>query len=89
MRMQWMYQLRDRPGAEDVDLPDQEGGRPRQTLARQREGADGLVDSYILQRVDAQLHTAVYGWVLSSEPDPVSHYLLEFLTEDRPQQNPW
>ncbi|WP_329611694.1 hypothetical protein [Kitasatospora herbaricolor] len=68
-----MYQLRDRPGAQDVDLLDQKAGRPQQILARQREGADGLVDGYILQRIDAQLHTAVYGWVLSSEPDPMSH----------------
>ncbi|MCX5216171.1 hypothetical protein OG689_44355 [Kitasatospora sp. NBC_00240] len=89
MQTQWVYQLRDRPGTADVDLLDQGRGRPRQTLARQREGADGLVDGYVLQRIDAQLHTALYSWVLSSAPDPVSHYLLEFLTEDRPQQSPW
>ncbi len=89
VQRQWVYQLRDRPGAEGVELLDQGGGRPRQILARQREGPAGLVDGYVLQRIDAQLHTAVYGWVLSSEPDPVSHYLLEFRTEDRPQHSPW
>ncbi|MCX5215600.1 hypothetical protein OG689_41335 [Kitasatospora sp. NBC_00240] len=89
MQMQWVYQLRDRPDAEDVELVAEEGGRPRQTLARQREGSAGLVDGYILQRIDAQLHTAVYSWVLSSARGPVSDYLLEFLTEDCPQQSPW
>ncbi|MCX5215889.1 hypothetical protein OG689_42865 [Kitasatospora sp. NBC_00240] len=92
MQTQWVYQLRDCPDAEDVELldeekKDEEEGRPRQILARQRGGADGLVDGYVLQGMDAQAHTAVCTRVLAGDPDPVAEYLLELLAEVCPKES--
>ncbi|MFC9331689.1 hypothetical protein [Kitasatospora sp. NPDC057015] len=81
MQTQWVYQLRNCPDTEDVEALAEEEGRPLQVLARRREGADGLVDAYILQRIDAQAHTAVYAWVLAGDSGLVTDYLLELLAE--------
>ncbi|GHH80531.1 hypothetical protein GCM10018781_61290 [Kitasatospora indigofera] len=81
MRTQWVYQLRDCPDAEDVEVLAEEEGRPRQILARPRPGAGGLVDGYVLQRVDAQTRTAVYTWVRAGEAEQVTEYLLDLLAE--------
>ncbi|WP_457034338.1 hypothetical protein [Kitasatospora sp. P5_F3] len=89
MQTQWVYQLRDCPGAENLELLDEEAGRPRQILARERQGTDGLVDGYVLQRIDAQAHTGLYTWVLAGDPNPVTDYLLEFLAEVCPQEGTW
>ncbi|MCX5215613.1 hypothetical protein OG689_44350 [Kitasatospora sp. NBC_00240] len=81
MPTQWVHQLRDCPDAEDVEVLAEEEGRPRQILARERPGAGGLVDGYVLQRVDAQLRTAVYTWVRAGEAEQVTEYLLDLLAE--------
>ncbi|MFF1872583.1 hypothetical protein [Kitasatospora herbaricolor] len=82
MQTQWVYQLRDCPDAEDVEVLAEEEGRPRQILARERPGAGGaLVDGYVLQRIDAQLRTAVYTWVQAGAPGQVTAYLLDLLAE--------
>ncbi|MFE2914363.1 hypothetical protein [Kitasatospora indigofera] len=81
MPTQWVHQLRDCPDAEDVEVLAEEEGRPRQILARERPGAGGLVDGYVLQRVDAQLRTAVYAWVRAGEAGQVAEYLLDLLAE--------
>ncbi|MCX5215310.1 hypothetical protein OG689_39715 [Kitasatospora sp. NBC_00240] len=59
--------------------------RPRQILAREREGADGLIDGYILQSLDGRSRTAVYTWVRAGDPEPVAQYLLALLAEVYPR----
>ncbi|MFD7982504.1 hypothetical protein ACFV4M_03875 [Kitasatospora indigofera] len=82
MPTQWVHQLRDCPDAEDVEALAEEEGRPRQILARQRPGDDGgLIDGYVLQRIDAQSHTAVYTWVLAGDPGQMTEYLLDLLAK--------
>uniref|UniRef100_UPI002F9066B5 hypothetical protein n=1 Tax=Kitasatospora indigofera TaxID=67307 RepID=UPI002F9066B5 len=81
MPTQWVHQLRDCPDAEDVEVLAEEEGRPRQILARERPGAGGLVDGYVLQRADAQLRTALYTWVRAGEAEQVTEYLLDLLAE--------
>lgn len=49
-------------------------------------GADGLVDGYVLQYVDASARTAVYIWVRRGKPDSVAAYLLELLAEVCPKE---
>ncbi|WP_329501460.1 hypothetical protein [Kitasatospora herbaricolor] len=86
MPTQWVHQLRDCPDAEDVEVLAEEEGRPRQILARKRPDAGGgLVDGYVLQRVDAQARTAVYTWVQAGGPESVSAYLLDLLAEICPK----
>ncbi len=85
MRTQWVHQLRDCPDAEDVEVLAEEESRPRQVLARERPGSGGLVDGYVLQRVDAQLRTAVYTWVRAGEAEQVTEYLLDLLAEVCPK----
>ena len=77
----WVCRFRDRPDVGDVEVVVEEAGRPRQVVAREREGAGHLVDGYILQSVDAGEHTAVYAWVRASTADRVAAYLLELLAE--------
>ncbi|WP_329492650.1 hypothetical protein [Kitasatospora herbaricolor] len=86
MPTQWVHQLRDCPDAEDVEVLAEEEGRPRQILARERPGAGGLVDGYVLQKVDAQLRTAVYTWVRAGEAGQVTKYLLDLLAEVCPKE---
>ncbi|MCX5215917.1 hypothetical protein OG689_43020 [Kitasatospora sp. NBC_00240] len=85
MPTQWVHQLRDCPDAEDVEVLAEEEGRPRQILARERPGAGGLVDGYVLQTVDVQLRTAVYTWVQAGEAGQVTEYLLDLLAEVCPR----
>ncbi|MFC9329608.1 hypothetical protein [Kitasatospora sp. NPDC057015] len=81
-----MHQLRDSPDAEDVEVLAEDEDRPRQILAREQPGAGGaLVDGYVLQRVDAQLRTAVYTWVQAGEAGQVTEYLLDLLAEVCPE----
>ncbi|MFC9331539.1 hypothetical protein [Kitasatospora sp. NPDC057015] len=81
-------------GAPAAGLPGRRGrrgveeeGRPRQILAHERLSAGGaLVDGYVLQRVDAQAHTAVYTWVQAGEAGQVAEYLLDLLAEVCPKE---
>ncbi|MFE3045340.1 hypothetical protein, partial [Kitasatospora indigofera] len=50
-------------------------------LARERPGAGGLVDGYVLQSIDPQRRTAVYAWVRAGEAEQVVEYLLDLLAE--------
>ncbi|MFD9597352.1 hypothetical protein ACFWA9_31995 [Kitasatospora sp. NPDC059973] len=87
MRTRWVYQLRDRPGADDIEGLAEQEGPPRQILARRRpDNSAALVDGYILQSIDAQRRTAVYTWVHSGEPDTVAACLLELLAESCPAE---
>ncbi|MCX5215833.1 hypothetical protein OG689_42550 [Kitasatospora sp. NBC_00240] len=47
------------------------------------------MDAYVLQRVDAQLHTAVYSWGLTGDSGLVTDYLLELLAEVCPASGAW
>ncbi|WP_371476686.1 hypothetical protein [Kitasatospora sp. NBC_00315] len=87
MQTQWVHQFRDRPDAKDVEtlIPVEELNRPRQILAREREGAEGLVDGYILQSLNGRSRTAVYTWVRAGPPEPVAEYLLDLLAEVYPR----
>ncbi|MFC8452571.1 hypothetical protein [Kitasatospora sp. NPDC057223] len=82
-----MHQFRDRPDTEDVEalVPVEELDRPRQVVAREREGAGGLVDGYILQSLNGRSRTAVYTWVRTGDPGTVEQYLRELSTEIYPQ----
>ena len=84
---QWVCQFRDCPDTEDVEALAKQEGRPLQALVRQRPGAGGLVDGYILQRADPEQRTAVYTWVQAGDPDPVAAYLLELLAEVCPTEH--
>ncbi|WP_329611555.1 hypothetical protein [Kitasatospora herbaricolor] len=68
-----------------VEVLAEEEGRPRQILARERPGAGGLVDGYVLQRVDGRSRTAVYTWVQAGDPATVTEYLLDLLAEVCPR----
>ncbi|MFD4400789.1 hypothetical protein [Kitasatospora sp. NPDC058478] len=89
MQAQWVYQFRDCPDADDVEALAEEESRPRQILVRDRSGAGGLVDGYVLQSIDAQERTAVYIWTQTGAPDAVAAYLLEFLAEVCPRETAW
>ena len=82
----WVCRFRDCPDLGDVEVLVEEDGRPREVVARGREGAGGLVDGYILQSTDAQAHTAVYTWMRAGSPDKVAAYLLELLAEVCPAE---
>ena len=84
----WVCRFRDRPDVGDVEVVVEEAGRPRQVVAREREGAGGLVDGYILQSVGAGERTAVYAWVRAGTADRVAAYLLELLAEVCPGSEP-
>ncbi|WP_371476704.1 hypothetical protein [Kitasatospora sp. NBC_00315] len=83
MPTQWVHQFRDCPDAEDIEVLVTVAAldRPRQILAREREGAGGVVDGYVLQSIDGRSRTAVYTWVQAGDPDSVTEYLLELLAE--------
>ena len=83
---QWVCQFRDCPETEDVEVLAEQEGRPLQVLVRERPGAGGLVDGYILQSTDRREPTAVYTWVQTGEPDLVAAYLLELLAEVCPTE---
>ncbi|WP_329493031.1 hypothetical protein [Kitasatospora herbaricolor] len=87
MPTQWVHQFRNCPDTDDVQalVPVEELDRPRQSLAREREGAGGLVDGYILQSLDGRSRTAVYTWVQAGDPGTVEQYLRELSTEIYPQ----
>ncbi|MFC8451564.1 hypothetical protein [Kitasatospora sp. NPDC057223] len=80
----WVCRLQDCPDVEDAEIVATETGRPRQVVAREREGA--LVDGYILQSIDAAQHTAVYTWVRAGTAGEVTAYLLELLAEVCPAE---
>ncbi|MGW2541641.1 hypothetical protein ACWC5I_12385 [Kitasatospora sp. NPDC001574] len=85
-QQQWVCRFRDCPDAEDVEALVEHEGRPRQILVRNRPGADGLVDGYVLQRTDPKQHTALYTWVQAGNPDTVTAYLLDLLAEYCPHE---
>ena len=89
MRKCWVYQFRDGPERELVEVLAEQDGRPRQILVRQCPDGDGLVDGYVLQHVDAPTRAAVYTWVRRGELNPVSAYLLELLAEVCPKESAW
>ena len=82
----WVCRFRDCPDLGDVEVLVEEDGRPREVVARGREGAGGLVDGYILQSVGAGERTAVYAWVRAGTADRVAAYLLELLAEVCPAE---
>ncbi|MCX5216231.1 hypothetical protein OG689_44655 [Kitasatospora sp. NBC_00240] len=84
MQQRWVYKLRDCPDREDVETLSKQTGRPRHVLARRRKDGDGLADGYVLQWIDAQVHTAVYSWIQSGDPQQVTDDLLQFLTQACP-----
>ncbi|MCX5215618.1 hypothetical protein OG689_41425 [Kitasatospora sp. NBC_00240] len=88
MQTQWVHQFRDRPDTKDVEalVPVEELDRPRQVVAREREGAGGLVDGYVPQSLDGRSRTAVYTWVRAGDPDSVTQYLLDLLAEVCPHE---
>ncbi|MET7313150.1 MULTISPECIES: hypothetical protein [unclassified Streptomyces] len=87
MRKSWVYQFRDGPEREVVEILAEQDGRPRQILVRQCPDGDGLVDGYVLQHVDAPTRAAVYTWVRRGELNPVAAYLLELLAEVCPKES--
>lgn len=89
MRKSWVYQFRDGPEREVVEILAEQDGRPRQILFRQCPDGHGLVDGYVLQHVDAPKRAAVYSWVRRGELNPVAAYLLELLAEVCPKESAW
>ncbi|MFC8263974.1 hypothetical protein ACFUNF_41880 [Streptomyces sp. NPDC057291] len=87
MRKSWMYQFRDGPEREVVEILTEQDARPRQVLVRQCPDGDGLVDGYVLQHVDAPMRAAVCTWVRRGELNPVAAYLLELLAEVCPKES--
>ncbi|MET9611962.1 hypothetical protein [Kitasatospora indigofera] len=83
----WVHQFRNRPDTEDVEalVLVEELDRPRRSLARKREDADGLVDGYILQSLDGRSRTAVYTWVQAGDPAAVQRHLQELSAEIYPR----
>ncbi|MFF1870287.1 hypothetical protein [Kitasatospora herbaricolor] len=81
MQQRWVYQLRDCPDHEDVETLSKQTGLPKQIVARRRQDGGGLADGYVLQWIDAQVHTAVYSWMQTGDPRQVTDELLRFLAE--------
>ncbi|MEU1425332.1 hypothetical protein [Kitasatospora sp. NPDC005751] len=90
MQTQWVQQFRNCPDSEDIEalVLAEEAERAQQVLAREREGAGGLVDGYVLQRFDAQSRTALYTWVRAGSAEQVAAYLLDLLAEVCPVERP-
>ncbi|MFE2729334.1 hypothetical protein [Kitasatospora sp. NPDC059327] len=88
-RRAWVCRFLDCPDLEDVEVVVEEVGRPRQVVAREREGVGGLVDGFVLRSVDVGARTAVYVWVLAGSAGQVTAYLLEQLAEVCPGERAW
>ncbi len=86
MRTCWVYQFRDGPECQVVEVLAEGDGKPRQIQVRQSRSR-GLVDGYVLRHADALARVAVYTWVRRGEPELVSAHLLELLAEVCPQEN--
>lgn len=86
MRTCWVYQFRDGPERQVVEVLAEGDGKPRQIQVRQSRSR-GLVDGYVLRNADASARVAVYTWVRRGEPGPVTAHLLELLAEVCPQEN--
>lgn len=89
MRTCWVYQFRDGPERQVVEVLADRDGRPWQIQVRECTGACGLVDGYVLRHCDATARVAVYTWVQRGRPEPVTAHLLELLAEVCPQDDAW
>lgn len=85
----WVYQFRDGPERQVVEVLADGDGRPRQVQVRECVGSGGLVDGFVLRHCDAMARVAVYTWVRRGRPEPVTAQLLELLAEVCPQENTW
>ncbi|MFD9305425.1 hypothetical protein ACFWCB_22700 [Streptomyces sp. NPDC060048] len=86
MRMYWVYQFRDGPECQVVEVLAEGDGKPRQVQVRESRSR-GLVDGYVLRHADGSTRVAVYTWVRRGKPEPVTAHLLELLAEVCPQEN--
>lgn len=86
MRTCWVYQFRDGPERQVVEVLAEGDGMPPQIQVRESR-SHGQVDGYVLRNADASDRVAVYTWVRRGEPEPVTAHLLELLAEVCPQEN--
>ncbi|MCX4775420.1 hypothetical protein [Streptomyces sp. NBC_01264] len=85
MRTCWVYQFREGPERQVVEVLADGDGMPRQIQVRQSRPR-GLGDGYVLRHADASARLAVYTWVRRGEPELVTAHLLELLAEICPQE---